>query len=147
MSVINKACAQEFAKIDQVLEKERKSLLEQTREQWESLFDKHEKNSIKDIEARKEIVREYEEEVDRLITQHNEEYRNQKIKLESEYQHLYQQLEQIKSMCTLNAEKLNYNYIILKHREDENMIIKNYQRKTLNKFVFTTFKSNFHLLI
>lgn len=42
-------------------------------------------------------------------------------------------MEKIKNLALLNSEKLDYNYQILKKREDENIIIKSQQKRRMNK--------------
>lgn len=74
-----------------------------------------------------------EEEIRRVYVKHDEEYRSTKIRLETDVQTLEQELEQIKALCLVNSEKLDYNYQVLKKREDENIIIKNNQKRTLNR--------------
>ena len=104
---------------------------------WRVLFKQYEQENENGIELRKEIIRKHEEQIEEMMTRHFEKYREQKIKLETEYQNLQKQLEYTKVLCLLNTEKINYNYIILKHREDENVFIKNYQRKKFNKLAHT----------
>lgn len=76
-----------------------------------------------------------EEEIRRVHVKHDEKYRETKIRLDTDVQLLEQELEHIKALCLVNSEKLDYNYQVLKKREDENVIIKNNQKRTLNKYV------------
>lgn len=62
-----------------------------------------------------------------------EYYRETKIKIENDIEELQQELEKIKALALLNSEKLDYNYQILKKREDENIIIKSQQKRRMNK--------------
>lgn len=78
-------------------------------------------------------IDQFHEEMYRLHVNHEEEYRETRISLETDIQMLEQELEQIKALCLLNSEKLDYNYQVLKKREEENVYIKNHQKRRLNK--------------
>lgn len=129
------AYRRELFLIENALDSERKTLLQTSAKKWESLFNQRKENEIDGIEQRKEIMREFEKEINRVMTEHHEEYRAQKINLETECQKLQQQIQEMKAICMLNVEKLNYNYAVLKRREDENAIIKSQQKRRLNKSV------------
>ena len=80
-------------------------------------------------------MQDYEIEKQKVLMEHQEEYRAQKIELETECQNLQQEVERMKAMCMMNVEKLDYSYTVLKRREDENTIIKNQQKRRINKYV------------
>ena len=130
-----RAYCEELIFIEKTLDLERKNLLESSTKKWEYLFKQRQENEINGIEERKEIMRQYEEEMDRVMTEHHEEYRAKKILLETESQKLERQILQMKAFCKLNCEKLNYNYMILKRRKVENAIVRNQQQRRLNKSV------------
>lgn len=46
---------------------------------------------------------------------------------------LEQQLQQMKAIYQLNQEKLEYNFQVLKKRDEENTIIKSQQKRKLNR--------------
>ncbi|KAH0622935.1 hypothetical protein JD844_025864 [Phrynosoma platyrhinos] len=83
--------------------------------------------------ARLKKVEEYERELNQLRVQDAEEYNVIKIKLEHDVQILEQQLQQMKAIYQLNQEKLEYNFQVLKKRDDENTIIKSQQKRKLNR--------------
>ena len=58
-----------------------------------------------------------------------EEYNLVKIKLETDVKVLEQQLQQMRATYQLNIEKLEYNYQVLKKREEENGTILSSQKK------------------
>ncbi|CAB0027858.1 unnamed protein product [Trichogramma brassicae] len=91
------------------------------------------------------ILDDYELEMERLMQEHDEEYRAQKIELEKECQDLQQQLERTKALCLLNAEKLSYNYTVLKSREEENSVVASLQKRKINKLqaLLTNLKKNY----
>lgn len=82
----------------------------------------------------------HEEELQKVHRDHEEKYRETRIRLETDIQMLEQELEQVKALCLLNSEKLDYNYQVLKKREEENVYIKNHQKRRLNKYLSSQFK-------
>jgi len=62
-----------------------------------------------------------------------EDYNKLKIKLETDIQILEQQLAQMRGTYQLNMEKLEYNYQVLKKREEENSIILAAQKRRVTK--------------
>ena len=56
-----------------------------------------------------------------------------KIKLETDVQILEQQLESMRASYQLNQEKLEYNFKILKKRDDENTITNSQQKRRLTR--------------
>ncbi|XP_043476968.1 dynein regulatory complex protein 1 [Leptopilina heterotoma] len=133
VNTMAKSFRKELAAIENTLQLERESLLEVSAKKWETLYNQRAENEIQGIEKRKEIMKEFQLKMNQVRIEHHEEYRAQKIKLEIEQQKLQQQIQQMKAICMLNVEKLDYNYNILKRREDENAIIKNHQKRKLNK--------------
>lgn len=134
MNLMAKAYRRELLLIDGVIESERKVLLENITEKWEAMYKKLQENSLAGLDKRKEIMRDYEEEMKKVIIEHQEEYRAQKITFELEIQKLQQEVQSTKALCFMNIEKLDYSYAVLKRREDENAIVKNQQKRRLNKW-------------
>lgn len=134
MNLMAKAYRRELLLIDGVIESERKMLLENITEKWEAIYKKLQENSLAGLDKRKEIMRDYEEEMKKVIIEHQEEYRAQKITFELEIQKLQQEVQNTKALCFMNIEKLDYSYAVLKRREDENAIVKNQQKRRLNKW-------------
>lgn len=62
-----------------------------------------------------------------------EDYIKLKIKLETDIQILEQQLAQMRGTYQLNMEKLEYNYQVLKKREEENSVILAAQKRRVTK--------------
>lgn len=52
---------------------------------------------------------------------------------------LQQQLEQVKAICLLNKEKMEYNYQVLKKRDEESLLIRSQQKRRINKYGFRPF--------
>lgn len=132
---MTKAYRRELLLINDVMESERKMLLENFSEKWEALYKKLRENSLAGLDRRKEIMLEYEEEIKKVMIEHQEEFRAQKISFELEIQKLQQEVQSTKALCFMNIEKLDYSYAVLKRREDENAIVKNQQKRRINKLV------------
>ncbi|OAD52188.1 hypothetical protein WN48_02753 [Eufriesea mexicana] len=131
IQTMTKAYRYEVEMIENVVEAERKILLESSLEKWNVLFKKLQDDTFEAREKRKEVMREYEEEMQKAMIEHQEEFRKQKIMFELEIQNL--QLQNMKAFCMMNVEKLDYNYAVLKRRDEENTIVKNQQKRKINK--------------
>lgn len=130
---MRKAYRQELQLVEEMIMLERKMLIEANDKRWEELFKKREEEEEINSKRIFEILDEFFEEGTRLRYEHEELYRATKIRLENDIEALQQELERIKALCMLNSEKLDYNYQILKKREDENIIIKSQQKRRINK--------------
>ncbi|XP_018403507.1 PREDICTED: dynein regulatory complex protein 1 [Cyphomyrmex costatus] len=133
MNIMTKAYRHEFSLINDAIDSEHKMLLDTLSEKWETLYKKLQEDSLAGLDRRKEIIQEYEEEMKRVMIEHQEEFRAQKINFELEIQKLEQEVENMKALCFMNIEKLEYSYAVLKRREDENAIVKNQQKRRINK--------------
>lgn len=129
-----KAYRRELSLVNGVIESERKVLLKNITEKWEATYKKLQENNLAGLSKRKQIMRDYEEEMKKVIIDYQEEYRAQKITFELEIQKLQQEVQNTKALCFMNIEKLDYNNAVLKRREDENTIVKNQQKRRLNKW-------------
>lgn len=135
MSTMENVYGRELELIEKTLKTERDSLVNSFQKKWDNLYKQQEAEDLAGDKKRNEIMKEYEEEMEKVMMEHDEEFRAQKIQLENECQNLQQQVEKMKALCLLNAEKLTYNYTVLKSREEENTIVKNQQKRKINKFV------------
>ncbi|XP_050578989.1 dynein regulatory complex protein 1 isoform X2 [Bombus affinis] len=131
--IMSKAYRREVELIESVIEMERKILLESSLEKWNVLFKQLKDDTFNARKKRKEVMREYEEEMQKATIQHQEEFRKQKIMFELEIQNLQQEIQNMKAFCMMNTEKLDYNYAVLKRRDEENTIVKNQQKRKINK--------------
>ncbi|RKP17897.1 hypothetical protein ROZALSC1DRAFT_30343 [Rozella allomycis CSF55] len=151
----NKLAAEFIAELKAKDEEYVKELKRQTEEIDELLIRirNHDKNfqnvsreELKSIEKafmqeRANILNEQSEEIQKLLNERrtketihdSEDYNVVKIKLETDVQVLEQQLQQMKATYQLNTEKLEYNYQVLKKRDDENMIIINHHKRKITK--------------
>lgn len=132
---MTKAYRHEMELIETVIESERKIMMEISMEKWNVLYKKLQDDTFEEKEKRKEIIKEYEKEMEKVIIEHQEEFRKQKIMYELEIQNLQQEVQNMKALCIMNVEKLDYNFAVLKRRDEENTIVKNQQKRKINKCV------------
>lgn len=132
---MTKAYRHEMELIETVIESERKIMMEISMEKWNVLYKKLQEDTFEEKEKRKEIIKEYEKEMEKVIIEHQEEFRKQKIMYELEIQNLQQEVQNMKALCIMNVEKLDYNFAVLKRRDEENTIVKNQQKRKINKCV------------
>lgn len=125
----------EMELIETAIESERKILMEISMEKWNVLYKKLQEDTFEEREKRKEIIKEYEKEMEKVIIEHQEEFRKHKITYELEIQNLQQEVQNMKALCIMNVEKLDYNFAVLKRRDEENTIVKNQQKRKINKYI------------
>ncbi|KAJ3274409.1 hypothetical protein HDV01_003013 [Terramyces sp. JEL0728] len=85
------------------------------------------------MNERAERIEDYVKQLELLRVNDSEEYNLVKIKLETDVQVLEQQLQQMRATYQLNTEKLEYNYQVLKKREEENGTILGAQKRKINR--------------
>ncbi|CBY23040.1 unnamed protein product [Oikopleura dioica] len=91
------------------------------------------KTESKYLGDRFELRDELQGEIDKLRLRDAEDLHTTKIKLETDVQVLEQQLESMRASYQLNQEKLEYNFQVLKKRDDENTITNSQQKRRLTK--------------
>merc|ERR1712042_5226 len=85
------------------------------------------------MEARLALREEQQAGIDELRLRDAEDLHATKIKLETDVQILEQQLESMRASYQLNQEKLEYNFQVLKKRDDENTITNSQQKRRLTR--------------
>lgn len=93
---------------------------------------RHDKE-VEYMDSRRKRVEDHENQLQTLRVQDAEEYNMVKIKLETDVQILEQQLQQMKATYQLNQEKLEYNFQVLKKRDEENTITKSQQKRKITR--------------
>ncbi|XP_065257969.1 dynein regulatory complex protein 1 [Emys orbicularis] len=128
-----KTYRRELTQIEKAFELERRELLSSNKKKWEQAMQAHNAQELENLITRMQKVEEYEKQLNQLRVQDAEEYATIKIQLENDVQILEQQLQQMKAIYQLNQEKLEYNFQVLKKRDEENTIIKSQQKRKLNR--------------
>ncbi|XP_068928383.1 dynein regulatory complex protein 1 [Petaurus breviceps papuanus] len=128
-----KAFRQELSHIERAFEQERQELLVSNKKKWEREMHTHNSKELEYLMNHMKRVEDYEKQLNQQRIQDSEEYNSIKIKLELDVQILEQQLQQMKATYQLNQEKLEYNFQVLKKRDEENTIIKSQQKRRINR--------------
>lgn len=124
---------QELNYIEKAFESERQELLTTNKKKWERALQAHNAKELEYLINRMKRVEDYEKQLNRQRVWDCEEYNSIKIKLEQDVQILEQQLQQMKATYQLNQEKLEYNFQVLKKRDEESTVIKSQQKRKLNR--------------
>lgn len=130
---LQKAYREELTKIDQAFESERIELLEKHRNDWENLMNQRSNKEVDYLKEAEERVEDFSSQLQHLRVQDAEEYNMVKIKLETDVQVLEQQLQAMRATYQLNSEKLDYNFQVLKKRDEENTITKSQQKRKITR--------------
>ncbi|KAJ3020875.1 UNVERIFIED_CONTAM: hypothetical protein HDU68_009921 [Siphonaria sp. JEL0065] len=124
---------EELEHIEKAFIEERTELLETNMKEAESLFSQRRDNEGKYLEERADRIEDHAKQLEALRVRDAEEYNLVKIKLETDVQVLEQQLQQMRATYQLNTEKLEYNFQVLKKREEENASILGTQKRKITR--------------
>lgn len=130
---MRKSYRQELKMIEDVILSERQLMIDASNKKWEDLYKKRDLEEKANSDLRSEDYWTFVKEMDDLVRDFQELYRETMIKLENDCDELQREMERIKTDAIMNGEKLDYNYQILKKREDENLIIRSQQKRRINK--------------
>lgn len=130
---LTKAYTHEMNQIEKAFQSERDELLEQHKKKWEEKMESRRQKEIEYMKAREKRVEDYEHQIHNIRVQDAEEYNLIKIRLETDVQILEQQLQQMRATYQLNQEKLEYNFQVLKKRDEENAITKSQQKRKITR--------------
>ncbi|XP_039094269.1 dynein regulatory complex protein 1 isoform X2 [Hyaena hyaena] len=124
---------QELNYIEKAFEMERQELLTSNKKIWERALQAHKAKELEYLLNRIKKAEDYEKQLNKQRVWDSEEYNKIKIKLEQDVQILEQQLQQMKATYQLNQEKLEYNFQVLKKRDEESTVIKSQQKRKINR--------------
>lgn len=130
---LTKALREEMKEIEMAFEEERNELLKQHKNKWDEKMQNRRDKEVEYMKNREKRVEDYENQLQHLRVQDAEEYNMVKIRLETDVQLLEQQLQQMRATYQLNQEKLEYNFQVLKKRDEENTITKSQQKRKITR--------------
>ena len=133
VKTIMRGYREELEEIEKAFVSERAKLLERHVSTWNSEMENRRLTELQYLKERERRIDDYEQQLQHLRQQNAEEYKRIMMKFEREVQVLQQQIEQMKATFQLNAEKLEYNYHVLKKRDEENMITISQQKRKITK--------------
>nr|CAB3256639.1 dynein regulatory complex protein 1-like [Phallusia mammillata] len=130
---LTKSYRDELLQIENAFVDERSTALKNQRKKWDGTVSQRGEREEDYLKMRFKRVEDHENQLDSLRTNDTEEYNMVKIKLETDVQILEQQLQQMKATYQLNQEKLEYNFQVLKKRDEENTITKSQQKRKITR--------------
>ncbi|XP_049285154.1 dynein regulatory complex protein 1 homolog [Anopheles funestus] len=125
--------------IQGTVEEERVILQNAANFNWNDVYAKRATNERIKVKQKKERLLANLTEIEQIELDYVETTRATRIKLDKDTQALAIELQKIKTNTTLNSEKLDYSFQVLKKREDENLMVKNAQKRRLAKLHETIF--------
>lgn len=137
MDVMKRTYREHLEILEKTIEDERKILQIITTKKWESMYEKRAVNEETRMRRETEKAEFYGNEIKRIQLEHEELIRATKIRLENDNQALEIEVQKLKRNIMLNSEKLEYNFQVLKKREDENVMVRNQQKRRLTKLADT----------
>lgn len=133
MKSLKKAYEEELDNIENSLYSERKDVLLQQKTKCTNQSEQRKNKELEYSDMRQKRVDTFEDQLQTLRVQDAEEYNMVRIKLETDVQILEQNLQQMKATYQLNQEKLEYNFQVLKKRDEENTITKSQQKRKITR--------------
>lgn len=137
MEVMKRSYREHLDILEKTIEDERKILQIITTKKWEAMYEKCEANEETRMRREADKAEFYATEIQRIQLEHEELIRATKIRLENDNQALEIEVQKLKRNIMLNSEKLDYNFQVLKKREDENVMVRNQQKRRLTKLAET----------
>ncbi|XP_058837079.1 dynein regulatory complex protein 1 homolog isoform X2 [Topomyia yanbarensis] len=139
IEIMKRAFKEHLDLLESTIDEERQILRQAATKKWNDLYTRRAVNERIKMRQEKERLEFYEDQIDRIEQEHTEVTRATRIRLEQDNQALEIELQKVKTNTTLNSEKLDYNFQVLKKREDENLMVRNAQKRRLTKLNETIF--------
>ncbi|XP_059052716.1 dynein regulatory complex protein 1 [Achroia grisella] len=133
VTIMQRAYEKQLSLIEHAINIERDAMVDHNNKRWEALYKQRDREEVAHMEYKFGQLEEHKEEIESIMWDHHEKYREAKIELESLIQELQKELEKLKATCIINTEKIGYNYQVLKKREEENVFVRSQQKRKLNK--------------
>ncbi|CAD5115929.1 DgyrCDS4859 [Dimorphilus gyrociliatus] len=133
----------ELMEIENEFVLERNELLETQGAKWELTMKCRRDKEEEYLKSREKRVEDHEKQLRHKRIADAEEYNKVKIQLETDVQNAEQQLQQLRATYQLNQEKLEYNFQVLRKRDEENTITKSQQKRKITRLqdVLTNLKA------
>ncbi|CAF1009300.1 unnamed protein product [Rotaria sordida] len=114
--------ARELHAIEEAFIKERQELLDKYNREWTEKLEERRFKEEQFVVSRFERHDTFERELQRLRIKQAEEFNATKVKLENQVQEQQRKIEEMKAIYQLSQEKYEYNYKVLKKRDEENLL-------------------------
>lgn len=115
----------ELNEIEHKFDQDRGDLLRSNKAEIDKKSNRHAELEKKIVEDREATEKRNQDEIEKLRIDYAKSYADKKISMETEIQNLEKCLEDMKALYLLNTEKLDYNFKVLKEKDEENTILTN----------------------
>jgi len=115
----------ELNEIEHKFDQDRGDLLRGNKGEIDKKSNRHAELEKKIVEDREATEKRNMDEIEKLRIEYAKSYADRKISMETEIQNLEKCLEDMKALYLLNTEKLDYNFKVLKEKDEENTILTN----------------------
>lgn len=137
IEVMKRAYREHLELLEDTITHERNELRQHACKKWEEMHENRAGNEEVKLRKEKDKREQYAKEIAELQQEQEEITRATRIRLELDNQALEIELQKTKANVLLNSEKLDYNYQVLRKREDENVVIRNQQKRRLGRLYET----------
>lgn len=117
--------------LQETVDSERETLNLTVRRKWTDLHDRINDNLEMKHRVEQEKRAFYDEQLDRIRLEHTETTRAARIQLQNDEQSVHLELQQLRASAALNGAKFDYNLQILMKKADENVTVRNQQKRKL----------------
>lgn len=131
VETMKRAYRQQLERLQKTIADERNRMTQETDTAWTDLFDQKRIHENEKLDEQKNQLMANDRELEALVLSHEELIRTTKCRLESDNDCLQLELQKTKADVLLNTQKLDYNFEVLKRREEES--VRNQQKKRLTK--------------
>lgn len=131
VETMKRAYRQQLERLQKTIADERNRMTQETDTAWTDLFDQKRIHENEKLDEQKNQLMANDRELEALVLSHEELIRTTKCRLESDNDCLQLELQKTKAGVLLNTQKLDYNFEVLKRREEES--VRNQQKKRLTK--------------
>jgi len=115
----------ELNEVEGKYDQDRGDLLRNNKGEIDKKSNRHAELEKKIVEDREATEKRNMDEIEKLRIDYAKSYADKKISMETEIQNLEKCLEDMKALYLLNTEKLDYNFKVLKEKDEENTILTN----------------------
>ncbi|KAM3182260.1 hypothetical protein ACTXT7_012746 [Hymenolepis weldensis] len=133
MKAMQNAYDTELKEIEKAFLQDRDNLLNEQDKSWEDFMRELRKKQLDYLEERKHRIVELEDLIQKLRSNHSEEYNELNLRLSTEVQNMGTDLQRAKATYQLNLEKLGYNFQVLKRRAEENKLTLAQQKRKITQ--------------
>lgn len=137
VDAMNSAYRGQLECLQRAVDRERGRVTGRIAAQWQSLYEKRLDGDRAKVDRKRAKLLANDQEMERLICDHEELIRETRIRLEKDNECLQVELQRTKATVQLNGQKLDYNYEVLRRKEAEKLVIRSQQKRRLTRLYDT----------